>query len=200
MKLPISFILHFTLALLLMQSLHAQDPQEALNFPSPQASDLGTYGIVPVNKFTGVPNVDIPLFEVQNGDATLPVGLSYHTANVQANRHPGWTGLGWSLRAGGVITRVQRGYPDEMRDTRDIGFLYNYGSLNVSDWSSNTRLKQYSADYASINTRRDAMADEFIFNFAGYTGKFYRGHDGQWHVVSDHKIKVVFSNTGGLAS
>jgi hypothetical protein len=42
----------------------------------------------------------------------VPVSLSYH-ASLKVDDVASWIGAGWSLNAGGVITRSVRGRPDE---------------------------------------------------------------------------------------
>ncbi|MEJ0034332.1 MAG: hypothetical protein WDO15_30130 [Bacteroidota bacterium] len=73
--------------------------------PSPNAASLGKYGDIPVGYHTGVPNISIPLYELKEGDVNLPVSLSYHASGVRVAEVASWVGLGWSLNAGGVITR-----------------------------------------------------------------------------------------------
>ena len=80
--------------------------------PSPNAASLGQYADVPVSYYTGIPNISIPLFEVSSGDIKLPITLSYHASGIRVDQEASWVGLGWSLNAGGVITKQKRGVDD----------------------------------------------------------------------------------------
>jgi YD repeat-containing protein len=179
---------------LLVQSLLAQRKAEPQNIATPNAAGFAAYGNVPVNLFTGSPDLSIPLFEVKNSDISVPIVLNYQPSAVQVNSHPGWTGLGMSLICGGVITRIQKGGEDELKDMSgtEYGFFYHYNNLNVDDWYSPAQLRVF-ADHQHLDpdAQADAMPDEFVFNFLGYTGKFILGHDGEWKVVCEDKIEVA---------
>ena len=79
------------------------------SIPSPTAANLGLYGDIPVSYYTGTPNISIPLYEIKGKQVTVPITLSYHPSGIRPEIHPGPTGLGWTLHAGGVITRTVRG-------------------------------------------------------------------------------------------
>jgi YD repeat-containing protein len=182
----------------------AQQKDQPVNFPSPNAASFSVFGDIPVNQFTGIPDINIPLVTASEGDLQLPISLNYHPASVQVNSHPGWTGLGWSLLAGGAITRSQRGFCDEQKTSQGtgIGFYYNYSRLNVSDWNTVNKMK----DLAEIMTFGDPywpvdpLADEFNFNFLGYSGKFIMGVDGQWKVTGKDQIKIVIDPADGIVN
>lgn len=42
----------------------------------------------------------------------MPVALSYDANAVQVAKLPSWAGMGWTLQAGGVITKNVLGNPD----------------------------------------------------------------------------------------
>ncbi len=81
--------------------------------PAPTASELGKYGTYPVNLSTGLPQIEIPLYTIQSGDIQIPITLKYHASGIKVNQEASWVGLGWSLDAGGSISREIRGRPDE---------------------------------------------------------------------------------------
>ena len=43
----------------------------------------------------------------------IPISMTYHGSGVRPDQHPGWVGLGWNLNAGGCISRIVNGLPDE---------------------------------------------------------------------------------------
>lgn len=80
---------------------------------TPNSMDLGRYGDIPMNYFTGRANVSIPLYETELRGVPLSISLCYDTGGLLMNSLPGWTGHGWTLNAGGCITRIQQGECDE---------------------------------------------------------------------------------------
>ena len=164
------------------------------DYPGPNAANLGLYGQIPVSGFTGTPNISIPIYTIQLHDYKLPIELRYHLGSVKPDVQPSWTGLGWSLIAGGSITRIIRGLRDETtgddfyreRGGNQLGsnFGYYYNSsilINASNWTDKFFLKYYGFSEASsyFNCYVDLEPDEFLFNFAGFSGSFfYNGKSG----------------------
>lgn len=81
--------------------------------PSPTASALGKYVGNTISNFTGTPDISIPLYTIKLKDLSLPISLSYNPQEISVNNLSSNVGLGWSLNAGGVITRVIRDVPDD---------------------------------------------------------------------------------------
>lgn len=162
---------------------------------SPNAASLGQYGQVPVGLYTGTIVVDVPLYELTYKNYKLPIGLSYHGSGNRPDIFPGSVGLGWSLRAGGVITRVIKGLPDY---EKYVGFPrptpVKYNPTGPADWSSTASLNELLKGYYTDNDKSNT--DEYYFDFAGISGKFYLDHDSTWQIKStDHqyfKIETEF--------
>jgi YD repeat-containing protein len=192
----------FLLVLLFVSTqVKAQSEQYSFNTPSPNASSMGTYGTIPVSYFTGTPNIEVPIYKIVEDNITIPISLSYHTANVKVNAHPGWVGLGWTLNAGGVITRKVNEVPDEFSykyaENEDRGYYWHPGRLDNEEWSDTDNLNRYM--YTLVTTGEEVCSDDFSFNFLGYSGKFYLDPKGKWQVISEHDIKVVFDEENDMA-
>ena len=142
--------------------------------------------------FTGTPQVNIPLYEVKEGNITLPIRLNYNVSTVKPNQYPGWVGLGWNLSAGGCITRMVRGCYDEKQRSNGtaVGFYSNY--VYLQNINSESTILNYKDNYlGTSNSTFELMTDEYNFNFGNYSGSFYLNEYGEWIVVSDDDIKVV---------
>ncbi len=124
--------------------------------PSPSSMGVVKNSTSPVSLFTGTSSVSVPLFAATNSTgARVPVALQYNASGIKVNEVAGPVGLGWNLMAGGTITRVTRGIPDE------------YGNM-VSDPSNVNGSKLNGI----LNGLVDAEKDLFYFNFPGGSGKF----------------------------
>lgn len=167
------------------------------NVPSPEIAGLGEYGKVPVSLYTGVPDISIPLYELKTGNFALPLSASYHLASVKPNAQSGCLGLGWSLLAGGYITRSVHGIYDEKCESNGYASGYyahatKLPNMNNEQFAEATKhIQSVSGDYYELS------ADEFSFNFCGYSGNFYYKGNGDWYVVSDQDIKVEFNPANG---
>lgn len=105
-------------------------------FPvAPNAYEFVKYEEIPVSKYTGVPNISIPIHTVESGanDLQIPITLTYHSNGFRVKEQAGWTGLGWTLNEGGIITQVVNGYDDfktihPNRELPDIDAIIFHGS------------------------------------------------------------------------
>jgi hypothetical protein len=151
--------------------------------PSPTAANLGKYGDIPVSYYTGLPNVSIPLFNVTGNELSLPITLTYNFNGHQPAQKAGWVGLGWSLQAGGVITRT---IGDKVEETNEG---YDRDSASRINPPQSYLHKSYMYSYY------DNLPDIYSFNFGNYSGKFIL-YDGEAHVMPDQKLKITGSPGG----
>ena len=104
--------------ILVANSLLAQGGNNnALAFPSANNSFLGKAGSganVGVDLYTGMAQVSIPICNLSSKELTIPVSVDYVDGRgVKVQEYASQVGLGWQLNAGGSISRVVRGFPDE---------------------------------------------------------------------------------------
>ena len=62
--------------------------------------------------FSGILEINIPLYTIKTKKLDLPIAMSYHASGFNINEVAPWTGLGWTLGAGGVISRSAVGLGD----------------------------------------------------------------------------------------
>ncbi|MEO6168172.1 MAG: DUF6443 domain-containing protein [Chitinophagales bacterium] len=187
----------FPLLLFAIHTALYSQPVDPLNVsiipPAPTAAALAKYGLTPVNLSAGIATIDIPLYQVTDHDLTLPISVSYHASGVKVGEIASWVGLGWSLNAGGVITRTVMGLPDEKPIA---GFINNVGS--ISEFLSYTEEDRHEYLQDIADHILDVQPDEFFFNFAGYSGKFItEGIDPQglliFRTIPYQNINIVAS-------
>lgn len=189
------------------------NPYNEVSISSPNAASLGKYADIPVNYHTGIPQVSIPIYTVKEGPLTLPIGISYHASGLKVLEVASWVGAGWSLNAGGVITRTVQGAPDE-RQTSNT-YDQTHGHLSDSGYNkylwgptNPTPVQLTMPSWAPIYERqewerfaegkKDGEPDLFFFNFSGYSGKFYFHDDGSPVLVPEQDVKIEYSYTPGL--
>ncbi|MEM9920948.1 MAG: DUF6443 domain-containing protein, partial [Bacteroidota bacterium] len=151
--------------------------------PAPNAAALGKYGDIPISHYTGVPNIGIPIYTVQQGPLSLPVSLSYHASGIKLGEMASWVGLGWSLGAGGMISRTIQGLPDESPG----GYYNTGGTFDIGDASDNL---------AVVNRTLDTEPDIFTISVAGFNGKFYIDHNQNVTLIPHQDIKISVDYTG----
>ena len=190
--------------------LWAQDTTNTIgsvSIASPTAAALGKYGDIPVSYNTGIPNISIPIYTVEAGSLKLPIGLSYHASGLKVQEGASWVGAGWSLNAGGVITRSVVGAPDDRglqccnvttngwySDTGYNSYLFIYRPGYIGDAPDG----YWPDDITFCQGTKDAEPDLFFFNFGDYTGKFYFNDDQTPIFVPEADFKVQPSLNNGV--
>jgi RHS repeat-associated protein len=134
--------------------------------PSPEAASLGKYGNSDVNYYTGAMSLSIPIHNMSGRDIALPISLSYDGSGNRVEQIPSMTGLGFALSAGGVITRSVKGNPDKNAN-------YYGKRTSISQTQSTDQMAEYDHLYDLVKGNIETQPDEYFFNFAGMSGKFY---------------------------
>jgi len=112
--------------------------------PSAESYNLSHFGNAGPDLHTGAMSYSLPVYTYSDPDFTLPISLDYHYQGYRPSAHSGLVGLGWSLNAGGIITREVRGFPDEMLNGYSQGYWW-YTTASITD---TTRVGVYSSKYA----------------------------------------------------
>ena len=169
------------------------------DIPTPNTASLGRYGDIPVSYYTGSASISVPLYTFTARGVELPLSLNYDSSGLLINSLPSWTGMNWSLQAGGVIIRQKNGHYDEQTFPRQanassfLRYFDNYSSLpSLITPSTDNYQKLRNGIYSGF---KDYAPDVFIFNFMGKRGKFFLGNDGEWKVQSNDNIEVIFDIT-----
>ena len=178
-----------------------------------------------VNLQTGSATFTLPMFSWQDNKSRLNsvVALNYSSGNgLKVNDISSNAGQGWNLLAGGMITRIQHGEPDDQfpragnGTIEDVskyppGFLYDpvaaeTGAPRAQIWypifkDKNHIYKQHNSVAA------DKELDHFAFQFNGRTGIFvlnknsYNATNNSWEGVSlgENKLIINFVTENNLS-
>lgn len=183
--------------------------------PSPTPGSIVNQIDQSVQYYTGALNVSIPLHTLKSRSLELPISLSYNGSGVKVNDLSSWVGLGWSLNAGGVISRVMRGLPDEYTGQIWVGsrFVPSKGWLDpavrggtgmeiidfFTSTSNNNRAntiefsnKTGTTVYGGANPQTwDTEPDEFYFNFGKHSGKFIFDKTGAIQILPAQNLRIT---------
>jgi hypothetical protein len=172
----------------------SQTTYGTVTISSPTAASLGKYGDIPVGYHTGVPEINIPIYTVEAGPLKLPIGLNYHLSGIKVMEPSSWVGAGWSLNAGGMITRTVMGAPDEAGNSASSeqdGHFSNNGFNSYLYYGGQQDWQNFA------NGQKDGQPDLYTFNFNGYTGKFYFRDDRTPILVPEQDLQIIPSYSGG---
>jgi len=167
MKRLLGIFLLLTLSVLCYSQIEVSTPKVVPT--SPNAASLGVFGDIPVGHYTGVPNISIPLYEINLDELKIPISLNYHASGIKVMQEASWVGMGWALNAGGCIIKNVQGWDDFEQNPK--GYFYqdvlpeNPGSSFVS--ASNAQFLKF---IDILNDRVDACPDIYSFSFCTYSG------------------------------
>lgn len=161
--------------------------------PSPEASSLAEYVEVPVNKYSGTTNISIPIADLNHFSINVPINMTYHSGGNRVEEIGSSVGLGWTLNAGGAVTRIMAGLPDDISGSGYIDYTESIENAYGPGFFESGPVQDRVAEYEQVsNGCRDLSPDIFHFNFNGITGKMIFEWNGSLQVVSDYDIKVNY--------
>lgn len=142
---------------------------------SPTIGSLIQYADCPVSYYSGTPNISIPLYEINVDNFKIPISLSYNASGIKVAQEASWVGLGWSLNAGGCISRSVQCY-DDFLEFEYPGIAVTKGYYDDKDITNSGSSEYYSYIYTSTGLKlqlvKDSEPDIFYYSFLGYSGKF----------------------------
>lgn len=150
---------------------------------SPNAASLLKLEEKPPGSFTGTTPINFLLYELSSGGLKLPVTLNYSNGGIKVEEVASNVGLGFSLSAGGSISRVMAGTPD---DYPSLGGMLS-GDLPPSQFPGDPWLS--NVDKICRN-ELDVAPDVFYLECNGISGKFFFGEDSVIHFVSQMPVKI----------
>jgi len=94
---------------------------------SPEAEAFAKYGNTQVNMYSGTPDISIPIYVFKGREIDLPVSLTYDASGIKVEQLATQVGLGWNFNAGGRISRIVNGNPDDFQSAFDayLSFMTN---------------------------------------------------------------------------
>ncbi len=175
-----------------------------------------------VNLQTGAAQAFFPLFEHSDSKNRLgtSISLQYIYGNgLKVNEPASNVGTGWLLQAGGFISRIQHGEPDDQRmatlpsQPDDIvsgpatyqyqtGYMYSptlpQNSMNPIASFVPVFPKNFASNYKILLDDREQ--DIYAFQFNGRSGQFVIGKNKEPQFILDSKLKITFEEQNMTSS
>lgn len=121
---------HFSMATLLLLTMFSASGQhmQSLAPPiptSPQAASIMQHGEFGINYYTGIPDISIPIYELNHYGYKLPLSLSYYPQALKPGYNYDVFGHGWGLSINSCVSRTIKSIPDELNDFKlESNLLY----------------------------------------------------------------------------
>ena len=161
----------------------------------------GTSCAQQVDPLSGRLNYSVSLGSIQANDLAVSVSIHTQGGALQVAEGAGTCGMGWSLSAGGSITRQVRGLPDEFgagwKAGAGIAAAVNSFSPVADDDLTNCTDVNETTDYNAIvsmaghdlNPIKDTEPDMFYVNAPGLSAQFVFGTDGLPKLLTHQILK-----------
>jgi len=154
---------------------YSQDLPKVIK-PAPETAALFRFADYPMDYSTGLPQISIPIYQVQSGSLSVPISISYHASGRRVSDQDGPISLGWSLNAGGMVSRTIYGSPDfgsGNHGTDNFPYPFKTGGFDiVNDLAYLEKAIHYDNPDAFIKPWTDPEYDVFSYSFNNNSGKF----------------------------
>lgn len=112
----ILIVLYFTIGVIYFSNGQGVETIPPSVPTSPQADAFMKYGDYSINYSTGIPDISIPLFEINHGSYNLPVSLNYYPQPLKPGYNYDVWGHGWGFSVSSCVSRSIEYNPDEWSD------------------------------------------------------------------------------------
>ena len=150
---------------------------------SPQAAAIEKQATYSMDYSTGVPDISIPLYNIQVGNYTLPISISYHASGIKVQDMATSVGLGWVLNAGGVVNRQVRGTTDDIENGQ-LDLSYSSESEIDYDMMHNSIMTNHMWHQLAIKGEGDTESDRYSFCINGKSSVFR-------YCVTDNSLRTI---------
>jgi len=162
--------------------------------PSPEPASIVKYADVPFTHSTGMAEYDIPFYTLQGRELSIPISLHYASGGIKLDEIAGVAGLGWTLQAGGCITRTVMDMPDEY--VPDVGLFHH----EMPSGDLLTNLEEMVQSDASLNFLRDVIwnridvsLDRYSYSVCGLSGSFVIQDNGTVFQLSGDGVLIDYT-------
>ncbi|UOB19001.1 hypothetical protein [Abyssalbus ytuae] len=190
---------------------------------SPEAEAFIQYGNIPISYYTGKPNISIPIYNIKGREFSVPILVSYELSAIKVQSISTSVGAGWTLQAGGVVSRKVNDLPDDLTSGGPEYKINNPDIIEFNAYISSLRSLENGlyADFEDydheltriqsyINIRNDhaigevdLMPDVYNFSAPGLSGTIVIDYQtGKAVSIKDSDIEVnyITSASGSITN
>lgn len=157
---------------------------------------------VSVDPLTGSAQVSIPIWQLSEGDISVPISVNYAGGGVKVEQGEGSAGMSWDLSAGGAVYRDLRGLPDDLNETTSPnrkGWLHTNNASAIATFSPSADDNMATCEdeeddfefLAGLGTQ-DTEPDIFNFYAPGLSGQFVFGNDGLIKTIPYQDLEITY--------
>ncbi len=165
--------------------------------PSPEPASMVKYADVPFTHSLGLAEYQVPLYTLQGNELQIPIMLSYSSGGIKVDEIAGVAGLGWTLDAGGCVTREVVFLPDEYY-SQQFGQMYDMPSASLlaslEAGVENTSTLSYLRSI--YRKQKDSSPDRYSYSVCGLKGEFVITPSGDVVQLSGDGSLISYARSG----
>jgi hypothetical protein len=143
---------------------------------SPSAYEFKKFDLTPVSYSTGVPNISIPLYSINQDGVSIPIALSYHAKGIKVNDVASWVGLGWSLNFATIVQQVN--------DRNDLDRFTDFYTEYLLPQPSNTSPFVHLLNFKSI------QFDDIVYGSSQLSTGNIVDENLHTYIATDYQIPI----------
>lgn len=156
----------------------------------PQLKKFHNVSVLP---HTGQMQYDVELYRIQDADFDFPISITYSCDGFRPFDYSDPVGSGWTLNAGGVITRQIMGDADDMKPASIYPIVGFYALLKSDIPTPSSAMEMLEGITYTRYCSYDCQSDIYTFSFAGYSGSFIIDWDGKAVLLSGDFVDIDLS-------
>ncbi|PQL94520.1 RHS repeat domain-containing protein [Apibacter adventoris] len=165
---------------------------------TPEAASLSKFGDIPVGYYTGIPNIEIPLYTIEQDGIKIPITMRYHSSGIKVDEIASRVGIGWSLDTGGNITRKVYGSDDKDYTPKlPLNFKPDGSSMGQeSPESFNIAMQAIGElrEALGYSIVKDLQPDVYSYSFLGESGRFIFNTDKSINKINYSNLNISSEN------
>lgn len=170
---------------------------------SPQAEAFKRLGEFTVNNSSGIPDISIPLFELDHCGYKIPITLRYIPTPIKPGYNYDVCGFGWTLSTSYCISRTIESLPDEEENFKLSDFMALYYKVWKNDLSHlNFAYDKFHANFPNGKSFDFAIVNEngkLVYKTSETTSlqiscRYNEGNIYSFEVIDEAGIKYTFDD------
>lgn len=167
----------------------------------PDVANQLKYIEVPVTNYNGTSNFSVPLYNLQEGNLTLPISLSYSSSGLKVDEEASSVGLGWNLNVGGFIQFVPllasqsdnlAPYGVDVNPSYEFDYQANVLQNGCRYQTPSGEVVDLDALSTDLMYRDGFQYPLYMYNFNGYSGKFFTTPFPDYQIITIDKSNIKF--------
>jgi hypothetical protein len=163
---------------------------------TPQVASMSKVGEIPIDISTGRMNYTIPIFEIKEGNFSMPINLSYNYSGLILDETPGYAGVGWAFNIGGSIMHSINGLDDEdhQNDKTSIAAYIN----KLPPFNTYTSKQTYDFLKGISNGLIDGEPDKYTVSVGSINCSFYLDKNNNPIFLKNENYQIIKNPTNGF--